>query len=61
MPVPKKRHSQSRKLKRRAAHMRMVAPTVTLCPKCSEPKLPHRVCRSCGTYNGREVIEVSEE
>ena len=61
MAVPKKRSSQSRKLKRRANHMRIVVPTVTLCPKCSEPKLPHRVCRSCGTYNGRQVIEVSEE
>ncbi|HHV39576.1 MAG TPA: 50S ribosomal protein L32, partial [Tepidimicrobium sp.] len=23
-----------------------------------EPKLPHRVCRACGYYKGREVIDV---
>ncbi len=61
MAVPKKRQSLTRKRKRRANHARIDAPNVSLCPKCSEPKLPHRVCKSCGTYNGREVIETSEE
>ncbi len=61
MAVPKKRQSQSRKRKRRATHSRIDAPNVIACPKCSEPKLPHQVCKSCGTYNGREVISISEE
>jgi large subunit ribosomal protein L32 len=26
------------------------------CPHCHAPKLPHRVCPSCGYYNGREVV-----
>jgi len=38
----------------------MVAPTLTVCPQCREPKLPHRVCPSCGTYRGRDVIAVKE-
>jgi large subunit ribosomal protein L32 len=61
MAVPKKRHSKSRSRKRRSSHQRMDAPNVILCPKCSEPKLSHRVCKSCGTYKGREVIEIAEE
>jgi large subunit ribosomal protein L32 len=28
------------------------------CPQCHSPKLPHAVCSVCGTYNGRQVIEV---
>ncbi len=28
------------------------------CPKCGLPVLPHRVCKNCGTYQGREVIDV---
>lgn len=60
MAVPKKRQSKCRSRKRRANHMRITAPNVTLCPKCSEPKLPHHVCTSCGYYKGREVIEIAE-
>ena len=58
---PKKRQSKSRSRKRRAAHSRIDAPNVALCPKCSEPKLPHHICPNCGTYAGREVIKSAEE
>jgi large subunit ribosomal protein L32 len=27
-------------------------------PQCREPKLPHAVCSVCGTYNGRQVVEI---
>ena len=33
-------------------------PGVVACPKCGEPRLPHRACKACGYYNGREVIAV---
>ena len=61
MAVPKKKQSPTRRNKRRANHDRMTAPRVVMCPQCSEPKLPHRVCPSCGTYKGREVIKISED
>jgi len=61
MAVPKKRQSKSRSWKRRSANLRMEAPNVTLCPKCSEPKLPHHVCKACGTYDGREVLKTEAE
>jgi large subunit ribosomal protein L32 len=28
------------------------------CPQCKSPKLPHTACSVCGTYNGRQVLEV---
>jgi large subunit ribosomal protein L32 len=30
------------------------------CPRCSSPKLPHRVCDSCGYYGGKKRVEVED-
>jgi large subunit ribosomal protein L32 len=55
MAVPKQRQSHSRTNKRRSQH-KIVPPSLTSCPRCGSPKLPHRVCAECGTYAGREVV-----
>ena len=55
MAVPKKRQSRTRRDKRRAQH-KVSAPRLNECPRCHSPRLPHRVCPTCGTYAGREVI-----
>ncbi len=56
MPVPKKKMSRSRTRQRKAA-WKISRPTIATCERCQAPKLPHRACSNCGTYNGREVIE----
>ena len=58
MPNPKRRHSKTRKNKRRA-HDHLTAPALAECPNCHETKPPHQACPHCGYYKGREVIEVS--
>ena len=55
MAVPKKRTSRTRRDKRRANH-RAAKPRLNECPRCHSLRLPHRVCPTCGTYAGREVI-----
>ncbi len=55
MAVPKKKMSRSR-TRRRKAQWKVSAPTVTSCPQCGKPVLPHRACKKCGTYNGRAVV-----
>ena len=55
MAVPKQKQSHSRTSKRRATH-KISAPTYNVCPQCHSPRLPHRVCPTCGTYAGREVV-----
>ncbi|UCG13944.1 MAG: 50S ribosomal protein L32 [Deltaproteobacteria bacterium] len=60
MALPKRRHSKSRTRKKRSHHS-LVPPNLSLCSQCNEPKLPHHACPSCGTYKGREVIQVEEE
>jgi large subunit ribosomal protein L32 len=59
MAVPKRKVSKQRKRKRRGA-MKAPMPTVNRCPKCGDPKIPHRVCPTCGTYKGKQVVEVEE-
>lgn len=56
---PKKKLSKGRRGKR-AAHHGLSAPSLARCPQCRGAKLPHRVCPSCGTYNGREVVSVED-
>jgi len=57
MPNPKRRHSKARRDKRRA-HDFLTAASLSECPNCHEPKMPHRVCPHCGHYKGKEVINV---
>jgi len=55
MAVPKKKTSKSRKNMRRA-HDFMTVPNLSVCPQCNAAKMPHRVCPSCGTYKGKQVV-----
>jgi large subunit ribosomal protein L32 len=55
MPLPKRRHSNARTAKRRT-HWKLDKPSVGHCPKCDQPKMPHRACPNCGHYNDRLVF-----
>ena len=54
MAVQQKRTSKSKNRMRRAHH-RVAVPTVVYC-QCGEPSLPHRICPSCGSYRGRQLL-----
>jgi large subunit ribosomal protein L32 len=56
-PLPKRKTAKARQGQRRA-HLGLVAVQLVECPQCHSPKLPHRVCPTCGSYNGRDVIEI---
>ncbi len=58
MAVPKRKHSQARKNKRRSNVWKLDAPAFSRCTQCGDLKVPHRVCGSCGFYKGREVIKM---
>ena len=60
MAVPKKKTSKSKRDMRRS-HDALTAPGLSLCSQCNEPKPPHRVCPSCGTYKGKEVIPTAQD
>ena len=54
MAVPKGKVSKARRDKRRSSHWKLETPNVTTCPKCGAFRLPHRMCKSCLSYNGHE-------
>lgn len=58
MAVPKGRVSKSKRDKRKAQSFRIATPSLVACGKCGEFMIPHRVCKSCGSYNKKVVIEM---
>ncbi len=66
MPNPKRRHSKQRTAKRRS-HDFLTPTGLSECPNCHERKLPHRVCKKCGTYKAvkssrlRKLAKISSQ
>ena len=61
MAVPKKRTSKARKHSRRSSVWKLALPGIVECPQCHEPKLAHRVCKSCGYYDGKQVVDMEKK
>ncbi len=57
MAVPKRKMSNSRRDRRRA-NWKLTAPGLKECSQCHEMIMPHRVCKYCGAYKGKTVINV---
>ena len=55
MAVPKSKQSKSRTNKR-FANYKATAATIVECPHCHELTEAHRGCKSCGFYDGKEVV-----
>lgn len=63
MALPKRKHSKSRRDKRRGGNSKLYSVNLSVCPQCKSMRLPHKVCAFCGYYNGKPVIviETKEE
>lgn len=55
MAVPKRRTSK-KVTRQRRTHKKLQALNLIECSNCGEATLPHRVCKSCGHYDGKEVV-----
>ena len=60
MAHPKRKHSHSRSRLRRT-HDKVELPTLTKCTQCKAVKPSFVVCPHCGTYKGRQVIEIKQK
>jgi large subunit ribosomal protein L32 len=61
MAVPKRKTSKSKTASRKAQNMKKPVSRASSCSQCGAPAMPHRVCGSCGYYNGRQVITVAAD
>lgn len=61
MAVPKTKVSKSKRNKRNSSNFKAVAPTLSTCPSCHEIKVSHKVCKKCGFYDGKKVVEVEKQ
>jgi large subunit ribosomal protein L32 len=61
MAVPKKRSSRSVRDMRRSHHALAGNAAAEACPNCGELKLRHCMCEACGTYRGREILQLKAE
>ncbi|MGI6157989.1 MAG: 50S ribosomal protein L32 [Saccharofermentanales bacterium] len=61
MAVPKRKWSKKRSRTHRAANWKLNPVNLSRCPQCHALKPPHLVCKSCGYYDGREVVANDED
>lgn len=57
MATPKRRISRTVGRQRRT-HWKLDNPSVMTCSNCGAPKMPYRLCKECGVYKKRKVVEV---
>jgi len=60
MAEPKKRLTSTRSGNRRS-HLALKKLSLSTCTKCKEVVYPHRVCKKCGYYNGKKVINLDKK
>ncbi len=58
--LPMRRTSRSRSRTRRS-HEALKAKNYSLCPKCSQAKLPHAACSNCGYVNQSLTLKLGKE
>ena len=67
MAVPKKKTSKSRTRTRHSAYVQKQVNkisnkvNVVECSNCGANKLNHRVCKSCGFYAGKQILDNSKK
>ncbi len=59
MALPKEKVSKARGRSRRA-NWKLEAPALVECTQCHQLKLAHRVCKFCGYYDGKQVVQIKE-
>ncbi len=57
MAVPRHSHTRSKVGKHRM-HKYIKPAMLSVCSKCGKPALQHQVCKNCGYYKGKQIVNV---
>jgi large subunit ribosomal protein L32 len=57
MAMPKKRMSPVRSANRRR-QIGLTLPATQVCPQCGTLMVKHQTCAACGTYKGRDILNL---
>lgn len=66
-PVPKQKQSKTRSKKRYSAYrvgqQTRLKESIQLvdCSNCLAPRRVHHVCKACGMYRGRQVLDIQKK
>lgn len=44
----------------RRSHDALKPKSLSICPRCNQPKYPHRVCGTCGYYKGEMIVDMKK-
>ena len=58
--LPFRRISKTAK-RQRITHLKKDAPTISTCSNCGATLVPHRACKKCGFYKGKEAIKTTKD
>ena len=61
MAVPKRKTSKARRDSRRAGNFNLTAPQLNECPQCHALVPSHTVCKTCGYYDGKQVVDMEKK
>ncbi len=61
MPNPKRKHTRSRRDKRRYQAWKLDITNLSVCPNCGTLKKSHMACPQCGYYKGKIVLPKKDE
>lgn len=59
-PLPKRKYPKARQGKRRS-HLALKPASLTRCPQCRSPRMPHTACPSCGFYKRAGAVAIKAE
>lgn len=58
MAVPRHHMAKGKQLRRRS-HLALKAKSLMKCAHCGKMIMPHNVCKFCGFYKGKEVLNIT--